>query len=237
MAVQSALLFETLEEVYGRVFRQLRPQLAEPRVRVRFRRFTTMTSRIRLVRGELDVRISDLLEDAPGEVQEALAWILVCKLFRQEVPPKHAENYQRYVAQRELRHRQEAARRQRGRKLLAGESGHHYDLGELFEQLNGEYFAGTLRRPQLGWSLNPSRTILGHYDSAHHAIALSRRLDHAAIPRYVVEYVLYHEMLHIKHPVEHDSARRKIHTRPFQEEEKKYRHFAEAKTFLKTQWR
>jgi predicted metal-dependent hydrolase len=237
MAVQSALLFETLEEVYGRVFQQVRPRLNRPQIRVSFRRFTTMTSRIRLVGGVLDVRISDLLEEAPGALHESLAWILVSKLFREEAPPAHHAAYQRYVAQVEVRQRMDATRRQRGSKRLAGESGRHYDLGPLFDQLNHEYFAGTLSRPQLGWSLNRSRTILGHYDAAHHAIALSRRLDHSQVPEFVVAYVLYHEMLHIKHPVEHHGSHRKIHTRSFQEEEKRFRFYNEAKAFLKTQWR
>lgn len=237
MAVQSALLFETLENVYGRVFQQVRPRLNLPRVEVRFCRFTTMTSRIRLVGGVLDVRISDLLEEAPGALQESLAWILISKLFREAAPPAHVAAYQDYVAQAEVRLRMEATRRQRGSKRLAGETGRHYDLGPLFEQLNQEYFNGALARPQLGWSLNPSRTILGHYDAAHHAIALSRRLDHPDIPEFVVAYVLYHEMLHIKHPVEHRGSNRKIHTRSFQEEEKRFRFYDEAKAFLKTQWR
>jgi predicted metal-dependent hydrolase len=237
MAVQSALLFETLEDVYGRVFEQVRPRLNRPQIRVSFRRFTTMTSRIRLVGGVLDVRISDLLEEAPGTLHESLAWILISKLFRENAPSAHVSAYQKYVAQVEVRMRMDATRRQRGSKRLAGEAGQYYDLGALFDQLNAEYFSGALSRPQLGWSLNHSRTILGHYDAAHHAIALSRRLDHATVPDFVVAYVLYHEMLHIKHPVEHHGSNRKIHTRPFQEEEKRFRYYAEAKAFLKTQWR
>ncbi len=237
MAVQSALLFETLEDVYGRVFEQVRPRLNRPQIRVSFRRFTSMTSRIRLVGGVLDVRISDLLEEAPGTLHESLAWILISKLFRENAPSGHVSAYQNYVAQVEVRLRMDAMRRQRGSKRLAGEAGQYYDLGPLFDQLNAEYFSGALSRPQLGWSLNRSRTILGHYDAAHHAIALLRRLDHATVPDFVVAYVLYHEMLHIKHPVEHHGSNRKIHTRSFQEEEKRFRYYAEAKAFLKTQWR
>jgi predicted metal-dependent hydrolase len=78
-----------------------------------------------------------------------------------------------------------------------------------------------------------SRTILGHYDASHHAIAISRRLDQADVPAFVVEYVLYHEMLHIKHPVEHKGASRKIHTKGFQKEEKLFLQYQEAKAFLK----
>jgi predicted metal-dependent hydrolase len=81
--------------------------------------------------------------------------------------------------------------------------------------------------------MQQSRTILGHYDASHHAIAISRRLDRAEIPAYVVEYVLYHEMLHIKHPVEHKGTSRRIHTRSFQQEEKLFVKYQEAKAYLK----
>lgn len=237
MLVQSALFFETLEEIYERVFRDIRPQLAKPAIRVEFRPFTNLTSNIRLVQGELIVKLSDLLVEAPAPVQESLAYILVSKLFRQSPPARMVEVYRLYIGRQEVRGRVQTTRQERGRKRLAHASGHHFDLDTIFEALNEYYFGGVLPRPQIGWSLQRSRTILGHYDPSHHAIAISRRLDQARIPGFVVEYVMYHEMLHIKHPVEHRGANRKIHTKAFQEEEKRFAQYEAAKAFLKSQWR
>jgi hypothetical protein len=127
-------------------------------------------------------------------------------------------------------------RRERGSKRLADPAGSHHNLERLFDQVNEEYFGGEIARPQLAWSRTASRTILGHYDAAHHTIVLSKRLDREVVPDFVVEYVMFHEMLHIKHPVEickGPTAKRKVHPRAFREEEKRFKRFSEIKLALK----
>lgn len=233
MAYQSAILFESIEETYGRVFKQLRPTLATPGIQVRYYRFTNLTSNIRLIQGQLLVKISDLLEDAPTEVQESLAHILLSKLFRQRPQKQMMDTYRLYLSRQDVRGRLNEVRQVRGKKLLAPAGGNHFDLDSMFEAINSQYFGSLIEKPKLGWSIKQSRTILGHYDASHHAIAISRSLDRAEIPAYVVEYVLYHEILHIKHPVEHKGSIRRIHTRSFQQEEKLFLKYLEAKTYLK----
>ncbi len=233
MAYQSAILFESIEEIYGRVFKDLRPTLATPGIQVRYYRFTNLTSNIRLIQGQLLVKISDLLDDAPAHVQESLAYILLSKLFRQRPPKPMMDSYRLYLSRQDVRGRLNEVRQKRGKKLLAPPGGNHFDLDSMFEAINSRYFGSTMVKPKLGWSMQESRTILGHYDASHHAIAISRRLDRAEIPAHVVEYVLYHEMLHIKHPIEHKGSSRKIHTRAFQQEEKLFVKYLEAKAYLK----
>lgn len=233
MPVQSAILFETIEEIYERVFRDLRPSLATPGVSVRFQKFTNLTSNIRLAQGQLIVKISDLLEGAPAPVQESLAYILLSKLFRQRPPRQMMEIYRLYLARQDVRGRLNTVRQERGRKMLAAAAGDAFDLDRMFERLNAKYFESGIAKPKLGWSLQASRTILGHYDASHHAIAISKILDRMEVPEYVVEYVLYHEMLHIKHPVEHRGTARKIHTKEFKQEEKQFAQYAEARAYLK----
>lgn len=233
MLVQSVILFESMEEIYERVFRDLRPTLAIPGISVRYYRFTNLTSNIRLIQGQLRVKISDLLESAPAPVQESLAYILLSKLFRQQPPKPMIETYRLYLSRQEVRGQLNTVRRERGKKLLAPAAGHHFDLDDLFTRINDRYFNGLIEKPKLGWSMQRSRTILGHYDASHHAIAISRILDQLTMPLFVVEYVLYHEILHIKHPVEHKGPQRRIHTGSFKREEKLFAQFAEAKSYLK----
>jgi len=75
--------------------------------------------------------------------------------------------------------------------------------------------------------------MLGHYDPSHHAIVLSKSLDRATVPRIAVEYVLYHEMLHLRYPTEHRGARRCVHTPDFKAAEKLFPGLADARTALK----
>jgi predicted metal-dependent hydrolase len=84
------------------------------------------------------------------------------------------------------------------------------------------------------WSRDHSRNALGHYDPAHNAIVVSRVFDRPQVPRYAVEYIVYHEMLHLKHPVRLRGSRRCVHPPQFQAEEKLFPQLEEAKRFLKT---
>jgi predicted metal-dependent hydrolase len=121
----------------------------------------------------------------------------------------------------------------RGRKRLHSPRGRFYDLDEIFEDLNTRFFHGLLARPRMSWSPGKTRRILGHYDPAHNAIIISRVFDHFAVPRYAVEYIVYHEMLHLKHPVRLRGSRRCVHSREFHAEEKLFPQLVEANAFLK----
>ena len=104
---------------------------------------------------------------------------------------------------------------------------------EIFQELNQRYFDNLLAQPALGWSRTPSRTMLGHFDPAHNAIIISRIFDRPHTPRFLVEYIVYHEMLHLRHPVEHRHTRRCVHTREFKEAKRAFPRLAEAQLLLK----
>lgn len=231
--LQSTLFFETPEEIYRRVFRLVRPRTAPPGIRVDFCRFANADSFIRLEDGLMHVRVSDLLEGAPAPVHEALAYILIAKLFRKPVPRVYNYRYRLYLNRRDVRRQANIVRQIRGRKFLSSPRGAHFDLEEIFEKLNGEYFQGMLGRPAMGWSRGVSRGMLGHFDPSHNAIIISRVFDRAEVPRLALEYVIFHEMLHLRHPVDHSSLRRRVHTPEFREAEKQFHGLKEAKEMLK----
>jgi len=111
--------------------------------------------------------------------------------------------------------------------------GHYYNLEEIFERLNRQFFHGLLGRPVLTWSAHSARRMLGHYDAAHNTIVVSRVFDRADTPLYAVEYLLFHEMLHLKHPVQVRGGRRCVHSREFQREEKMFPELDKVKEYLK----
>lgn len=233
MTVESTLLFESPEQIYARVHRQLRPRSPLPQIIVEFRRFAGVNSFVRLQDGLLRVRISDLLRGAPAPIQEALAWILLSKLYRKPVDKRWTARYQRWLSRPEMRRSMHLLRQIRGRKFVSGPKGEHYDLEELFSELNLRYFHGLMAMPRLGWSRRRSRTLLGHYDPSHNAIILSRILDSPEVPRLAIEYVMFHEMLHLRFPVEHRNGRRCVHTAEFRMAEKEFAQLKEAKKLLK----
>lgn len=219
--------------ICARVFRELKPRTPVPGIAVRFRSFANADSRARYGNSRLELDVTDLLRAAPEAVFESLVWILLAKLFRMALPRGRAQPYRRYMNRKDTRSRIEAARRERGRKQLLPPKGRHYDLAAIFEELNFRHFHGLMAMPRLGWSPKKARSVLGHYDSAHHAIVLSSVLDRPETPLAAVEYVMFHEMLHLRHPVDHRGARRCVHTPEFKAAEKEFPNLREAKEALR----
>ncbi len=219
--------------VFKRVFQTIRPRSACPEVEVRFVPFANANSFIQLKHGRLEARIADLLQTAPANVLEALAFLLIGKLFRKEISPVHQRAYRQHLETKPVRLALSDLRQARGHKQIASPQGDHFDLIEVFEKVNFEYFHGLMPRPDLGWSRRHSRYTLGHYDAAHHTIVISRTLDSPSTPSYVVEFVMYHEMLHIKFPAEQRGAKRCVHTPEFQRAEREFARYEDVRRFLR----
>jgi hypothetical protein len=204
-----------------------------PPFHVRFRRFTSLNTTIRLREGHIHVSLSDLLEGAPDSVIHAIAHILLAKLYRKPIDPAHNARYKRFASSSAVAKQTEVIRGARGTKRFFGPQGHYYNLEEVFDTLNFRFFNGLMGRPDLTWSEFHAKRSLGHYDAAHNTIVVSRVFDRPSSPRYAIEYLLYHEMLHLKHPVKMNGLRRCVHSREFKAEERQFPQLKEALAFIK----
>ena len=108
-----------------------------------------------------------------------------------------------------------------------------YDLDELFATINRAYFGGQMLKPRLVWSGVLSSRKLGHYERTRDRVVMSQILDDKCIPRCVVEFVLYHELLHKHHGIKWVNGRCLVHTPEFRRSEGKFRQYQEAESFLK----
>ena len=223
----------SLLDIFQDAYRELRPGAPVPELTVQFFAFTSIKNTIRMRDGKLLVRLSDLLEGAPATVLQCIAHILLAKMYRRPVDREAAARYRRYVSSHTVTRKAHLVRQMRGRKHLDSAQGRTYDLETLFEDLNTRFFHGLLARPLMTWSREHARNSLGHYDPAHNAIVVSRIFDHPGVPRSAVEYIVYHEMLHLKHPVKLRGSRRCIHSAAFQAEEKLFPQLDEVKQFLR----
>jgi len=204
-----------------------------PPFTVRFRRFTSLNTTIRLREGKISVSLSDLLEGAPEAVLRAIAHILLAKLYKKPINAAQNLRYKRFASSAAVTRQTELIRHTRGSKRYFGPEGHFYNLEEIFDALNVRFFGGLLGRPELTWSEHYSKRALGHYDAALNTIVVSRVFDRPSSPRYAIEYLLYHEMLHLKHPVRMHGLRRCVHSREFKEDEAQFPQLAEAMAFIK----
>ena len=227
---------EVPADVFRRAFRELKPRTEPPAFDVRYRCYAKLKSCVRFEPATRTIRadISDLLRQASPRVVRALATILLSKLYRKPVPCASLDEYNRWVHAPETQRSMLEIRRIRGRKRLLPAAGEAYDLDAFFERLNAQHFASGLRKPELGWSLRPSRRRLGHFDAAHDVIVISRILDREAVPPLALEYVLYHEMLHVKHPAQLLGTARRVHTPEFLADERRFPGIERAERMLRS---
>lgn len=221
-----------ITQIYVDAFALFDPKRAVPAINVSFYPYVGINHTIRVRDGKVFIRIAELCREMPLREQKALAYILVAKLLRKRVPPAARETYAAYIKQREVRESALVRKKTKGRKIVSSAKGEFFDLDELFEQINSQYFQNSIPKPVLTWSARETFRILGHHDAAHDTIVISRSLDHATTPEFVVSYILYHEMLHIFHPTEIRDGRRYNHTPEFRRNEKKFRFYDAAERWI-----
>lgn len=180
----------------------------------------------------LEVRIHRVFEEADTTTLSAVADVLLAE--RRSSRRRHALDRVRHHFEN---HRPEVVPRHETLRP----TGCFFDLRQLRDRVNEEYFEGkiavavtwgTQRRVQRrkrgrGYSLR-----LGSYDEQRRLVRLHPCLDRADIPEYVVESVVYHEMLHAAVPPQRRAGRRYVHTPEFRRRERLYRHFDAANRWL-----
>jgi len=111
--------------------------------------------------------------------------------------------------------------------------GFHFDLKQVYEKLNRTYFGGQLR-VAITWGksngANRRYSIdFGSYDTQKRIIRINPALDRPSVPRFFVEYVVFHEMLHADLGVEETpDGRTAFHSPRFREEERQFRFYRSA---------
>ena len=209
-------------------FRQVGNRSEPPEIQVSFYPFAGLNHTIRIRKQRVYVRVSDVLRDAPQQVYRALAFMLVSKLYNKRASTEHVKLYRQYAYKPEVLRASDLARQQRGRKRLTGSDGFTYNLDKLFARLNRQYFDNELTKPTLSWSARRTKRILGHHDYVHETIVISRSLDDPQIPEYLISFVMYHEMLHMKHRSRIINGRRVYHTAAFRADERRFDRYQDA---------
>ncbi len=226
------LLLNQIRELYDAAFKWYEPKRVAPPIQISFYPYIGINHTIRVRDGGVYVRIGEICSDMPLACHKGLAYILVGKLLRKKIPSGAREVYSAFIKSDAIRMRAAESKRSRGRKVVTTSKGNVYDLDEIFAQLNAQYFNGAIAKPVLTWSARKTYRILGHHDATHKTVAISKSLDSSDVPRYVAEYVVYHEMLHIAHPTRHVNGRRYNHTAAFKRDEQKFEHFAIAEKWI-----
>ena len=174
--------------------------------------------------GKLNVRIQRCFAAAPDETVAAVAEFLT--------GAKGSPARRRALAgvrEYSRRHLPAAAPVRRRRRIVLRPVGH-----------TRRYFGGELD-VHVTWGRAPSRrrkrrrnpsVRLGTYTDRDRVVRIHRCLDRGFVPRYVVESVVYHEMLHAAVPPVTRNGRRRIHTPEFRRRERLFPDYERAERWL-----
>jgi predicted SprT family Zn-dependent metalloprotease len=116
--------------------------------------------------------------------------------------------------------------------------GRVFDLAELYEAINAKHFDGQVRA-RIGWGRRAPnqrrRSIkMGVYFHDQKIIRIHPALDDERVPRYFIEMVVFHEMLHqIFPPSADEDGRRTVHGKAFRDAERRFPGYERARTWEK----
>jgi len=220
------------ERIFQRIFTRLGCHGRPPTFVVEYYPYANLAHTMRLRHDVARVRLSDILLDAPLPVIEAAAAILLAQMYRRGVPPDLRKLYRNYALAHSTRSQIARVRQTRARRIAHSPNGAAHDLAPIYDDLNRQYFGGVLPRPALGWSKRNWSSQFGCFDPSLNQIVINRRLDSPLVPSYAVAFILYHEMLHVKHPLRAAACGLQAHSPEFRAEEKLFREYARARKFL-----
>lgn len=117
--------------------------------------------------------------------------------------------------------------------------GNHHDLLEIYNAVNRQYFNGKIKA-RISWGRRPcfpprdhKKFNMGRCHVADRLIIIHRALDRSSVLRLIVEYTVFHEMLHIKYPPRQKNGRQYSHYAEFRAAEKKFADYVTAEQWEK----
>ncbi len=136
------------------------------------------------------------------------------------------------LLRRFIRENLSSIRKNSRRRVTVKKEGRHYDLGAIFRALNNEYFGGRVSC-DIAWGNKCPRyavkkRTLGSYSRSGGIIRINPILDARRVPRYFIEFVVYHEMLHADMDTSERHGRRAVHPEEFKDRERVFRHYEKA---------
>ena len=170
-------------------------------------KFKGFNANARLSRNQLTFKLAKQWRPVSNDIKIGLLQELMVKLFKQKAQTINMDLYSYF-----LKSIDKSLPVTKTEPLLE----------TVFHKINAEYFYGLMDKPNLQWG-SMSTTTLGHYDFGTDCITIStifhpERCDDQTL----LEYVMYHEMLHKHHKFHSHAGRTRAHTTAFRNDESRF---------------
>lgn len=170
------------------------------------------------------IRLHHMFHDAPDAVWHALVDYI-----------RHTNQAAQHILRTYIRHQRHRIRRplqhqQRRQRLQP--KGQYFDLEAIYDDLNQRYLANRIQA-FITWARQPPKRPrvsirFGSYHIADRLIRIHRLLDQSFVPHYVVENVVFHEMLHALIPRQFVNGRWRVHPPDFRRAEQSFPYYQQA---------
>lgn len=169
--------------------------------------------RLHRLQKHLELKLSRQWRTVSRDIQLGLVQHLLARLFKDSRRTMHTDLYAHFL---------------RAVPRTIAKTKTHPVLAQRFQHLNDQFFNGILEQPNL--VLGRGITTLGHYDLGTDTVSISENLlAHPAL----LDYVLYHELLHKKHQFSGRGIQRHTyHSAAFRDDEHKFPEWRQLETEL-----
>ena len=215
------------------VLEKFSPEFRGVAIDARFYPYIGLTHTIRLCESRWVVRVSDHCRRAPHLVLEAIVTILACKALHRRVPKPALRIYDEWRNEPFVSEAVKARRIAKGRKRFSSNEGRRHSLQEICRDVNRRFFNDQIEIREIGWGVRRSWGRLGHYDPTHNTITISPVLDSQNVPRFVLDFIVYHEMLHAVFEGAEKNGCRRHHPPAFHRAERAHPDYEAVKKFIK----
>lgn len=126
------------------------------------------------------------------------------------------------------------------RKITIRTEGRHHNLQEIYHSIKREYYgekvSASITWGKRGSGRSAAKRTLGSYSYHSNIIRINPALDSKTVPRYYIEFLIYHEMLHADIGIKNANGRQLVHSGEFRKREKEFRHYKRAVEWEKKRW-
>lgn len=198
-------------------------------IKVDFYPYRSLRHTIEWNRKSINVKVSQYFQDAPIKIIKILAIILLAKVYKFKIDSNFRQIYKKYSEELQSN----IPKPKRRNLQHYNPQGKYFNLAEIFDSINELYFSKKLNIGTIGWSQNKSYSRLGFYDKERDLLVISKIFDSKKVPLKVVEFLVFHEMLHIYIPSKSKNGRRRIHTQKFRQMEQSFPEFYSIDKWIK----
>lgn len=179
--------------------------------------------------GWAEFQVSDYLMDADKEVIQGLAHSLFVRITKGRRDP-YPETMKDWMTSTDFVRQKQPVYIRRSRNLTRSPVGRNRNLLESVSRLERQGMVERDDEMFISWTKERNLRRVGYCSVLMKVIAISSVFDDPEVPEYVLDYVVYHEMLHLKNGLDPDSPK---HGPEFRSQEREFPRWQEAEAWLR----